>query len=452
LKEYAASGLIASSVCKVYLLESSRGFRYHFATVPALQPSRARHVAVGFTLLLAAIAYLDRICISTAAPAIGADLGLSDAEMGFVFSAFTLAYALFEVPSGWFADRFGARVTLTRIVIWWSAMTAATGLAGGLVSLLAVRLLFGVGEAGMFPATARAFARWLPAAERGRAFGLLIMTAALGGAAAQPLVVALLRQMSWRQAFPIFGSLGVLWAVAWWRWFRDDPAEHGGVNATELATILAGRREMPHHEPVPWGLVVRNRTLFALCVMYGAGIYGWYFYLTWLPTYLLRARGFDLSHVGWLAALPLVAIAAGVFTGGWLSDLLARRWGSRAGRRAPGLVGFPLAAVAVTAAVLTPSPILSAWFLAAAAGLAALGVAPAWAVCLEIGGPHAGVVAGAMNTFGNLGGTLSPTVVGLSLGRWNSWSAPLASVALFYLVAAVAWLAIDPAKRVEVGG
>src|SRR5436190_1082463 len=122
------------------------------------------------------------------------------------------------------------------------------------------------------------------------------------------------------------------------------------------------------------------------------------------------------------------------------------------GRRAPGLVGFPLAAVAVTAAVLTPSPILSAWFLAAAAGLAALGVAPAWAVCLEIGGPHAGVVSGAMNTFGNLGGTLSPTVVGLSLGRWNSWNAPLASVALFYLVAAVALLAIDPAKRVEVGG
>src|SRR2546429_471512 len=135
------------------------------ARVPALQPSRARHVAVGFTLLLAAIAYLDRICISTAAPAIGADLGLSDAEMGFVFSAFTLAYALFEVPSGWFADRFGARVTLTRIVIWWSVMTAATGLATGFVPLLAVRLLFGVGEAGMFPATARAFARWLPAGE-----------------------------------------------------------------------------------------------------------------------------------------------------------------------------------------------------------------------------------------------------------------------------------------------
>src|SRR5437773_4835740 len=184
-------------------------------------PSRARHTAVGFTLALAAIAYLDRICISTAAPAIGADLGLSDAEMGFVFSAFTLAYALFEVPSGWFADRFGARVTLARIVIWWSVMTAATGLATGFVSLLAVRLLFGVGEAGMFPATARAFARWLPAGERGRAFGLLIMTAALGGAASQPLVVGLLQHMGWRLVVPLFGSLGGVWAVAWWGWLRE---------------------------------------------------------------------------------------------------------------------------------------------------------------------------------------------------------------------------------------
>jgi len=417
-----------------------------------LAPSRARHTAVGFTLALAAIAYLDRICISTAAPAIRAELGLGDAEMGFVFSAFTLAYALFEVPSGWFADRFGARVTLARIVIWWSVMTAATGLATGFVSLLAVRLLFGVGEAGMFPATARAFARWLPAGERGRAFGLLIMTAALGGAASQPLVVGLLQHMSWRLVFPLFGSLGVLWAVAWWRWFRDDPAEHPGVNPAELAVIVAERGTLPHHEPVPWALVARNRTLLALCLMYGAGIYGWYFYLTWLPTYLLRARGFDLSHVGWLAALPLVAIAGGVFTGGWLSDVLARRWGARAGRRAPGVVGFPLAALAVATAVSTSNALLSAWLLAAGAGLAALGVAPAWAVCLEIGGPHAGVVSGAMNTFGSLGGTLSPAVVGLSLGAWRSWDAPLASVAVLYLVAAGAWLAIDPARRVALDG
>jgi MFS transporter, ACS family, glucarate transporter len=160
-------------------------------------PTRTRHVVVGWTLVVGAIAYLDRVCISTAAPAIRSELGLSDAEMGLVFSAFTFAYALAEVPSGWFADRFGARVTLTRIVVWWSVLTAATGLAGGFPSLVLLRFLFGVGEAGMFPAIARAFGRWLPAAERGRAFGLAIMTAAIGGALTQPLVVALLERISW---------------------------------------------------------------------------------------------------------------------------------------------------------------------------------------------------------------------------------------------------------------
>jgi sugar phosphate permease len=413
-------------------------------------PTRVRHVVVAWTLAIAAIAYLDRICISTAAPAIRAELGLSDGDMGLVFSAFTLAYALFEVPSGWFADRFGARITLTRIVVWWSVLTALTGLAGGLASLLVVRFLFGAGEAGMFPASARAFGRWLPQGERGRAFGLALMTAALGGALTQPLVVALLNRTSWRVAFAVFGSVGFVWAIGWWRWFRDEPGDHPAVNPTELRLIVADRGEILHHESVPWGLMVRNPTLRALCLMYAAGIYGWYFYITWLPTYLLRARGFDLSQVGWLAALPLLSIAGGVFLGGWGSDRLASRLGSRRGRRIMGLTGFPLAAAAAVVAVLTPSPLLSAGLFGAAAGLAALGIAPAWAVCVEVGGAHAGVVSGAMNMFGNLGGALSPLVIGFSLERFGSWQAPLLSVAALYVVAAVLWLAIDPGKRIVI--
>ena len=413
-------------------------------------PTRARHVVVAWTLAIAAVAYLDRICISTAAPAIRAELGLSDGDMGLVFSAFTLAYALFEVPSGWFADRFGARLTLTRIVVWWSVLTALTGLAGGLASLLVIRFLFGAGEAGMFPASARAFGRWLPQGERGRAFGLALMTAALGGALTQPLVVALLTRTSWRVAFAVFGSVGFVWAIGWWRWFRDEPGDHPAVNPTELRLIVADRGEILHHESVPWGLMVRNPTLRALCLMYAAGIYGWYFYITWLPTYLLRARGFDLSQVGWLAALPLLSIAGGVFLGGWGSDRLASRLGSRRGRRIMGLTGFPLAAAAAVVAVLTPSPLLSAGLFGAAAGLAALGIAPAWAVCVEVGGAHAGVVSGAMNMFGNLGGALSPLVIGFSLERFGSWQAPLLSVAALYIVAAVLWLEIDPGKRIVI--
>src|SRR5262245_65675178 len=171
-------------------------------------PHGTRHRMVALTLALIAVAYLDRVCIAIAAPTIKAELGLSDWQMGVVFSAFTFAYALFEIPSGWLADRFGGRITLTGLVLWWSALTAATGLAGGLGSLLVLRFLFGVGEAGMFPGAARAFARWLPPGERGRAFGLTLMTAALGGALTQPVVVALLGRGGWRGAVASFGGGG----------------------------------------------------------------------------------------------------------------------------------------------------------------------------------------------------------------------------------------------------
>jgi len=419
------------------------------AAAPTVAATRVRHGVLGFTLALTAVAYLDRVCIATAAPVMKADLALSDAQMGYVFSAFTFAYALFEVPSGWLADRFGARLMLTRIVIWWSAMTAATGVVGGFASLFAVRFLFGMGEAGTFPSIARAYGRWLPARERGRAFGLALMTGALGGALTQPLVVSLLRLVHWRLTFPLFGAAGVLWAAAWYRWFRDDPHQHAAVNAAELQLL----EPPPHgrataHAAVPWAGLLRNRSLLVLCVMYGAAIYGWYFYITWLPTYLQRARGFDLQQAGWLAALPLFSIAGGVSLGGWLSDVLTHRWGVRAGRRAPGLVGLPLAALAVIAAVMTPSPGAAAGLLAAAAGLAALGVSPAWAVCLEIGGRHAGVVSGTMNTFGNLGGALSPVVFGQSLQAWGHWDLPLLSVAGCYLVAAACWLGVDPREAI----
>ncbi|HUI05883.1 MAG TPA: MFS transporter [Verrucomicrobiae bacterium] len=411
-------------------------------TAPA---TRARYGVLGFTLLLAAIAYLDRVCISTAAPVMETDLGLNDAQMGYVFSAFTFAYALMEVPSGWLADRFGPRLMLTRIVIWWSVMTAATGWAAGFASLFVIRMLFGVGEAGCFPSMSRAFVRWLPAREHGRAFGLAVMTGALGGAVTQPLVVWMLGRVHWRHTFPIFGTVGLVWAAAWFWWFRDDPHNHQSVNEAELGLI--GTPPPAPHERVPWNSLLSNRSVWAVCFMYFGVIYGWYFFLTWMPTYLMRARGFDLKHAGWLSSLPLIGIATGVLCGGLVSDALVRRWGLKAGRRATGLIGPPLAAVCIVAGVRTTNPIAAAWLLALAALLAALAVAPGWAVCLEIGGRHAGVVSGAMNTFGNLGGAISPLVVGEWLQRRGAWDLPLLTVAGCYLLAAVCWLGINPAER-----
>ncbi|MGH7899743.1 MAG: MFS transporter [Candidatus Binatia bacterium] len=411
-------------------------------------PSRTRHVMLAWILVAAGIAYLDRVCIATAAPAIKAELALSDSEMGLVFSAFTLAYALFEIPAGSLADRFGARMTLSRVVVWWSFFTAATGLASGLGSLLALRFLFGMGEAGMFTGAAQAFGRWLPIAERGRAFGFTLMTAAFGGAISQPLVVFLLGHMSWRGAFAVFGSVGVFWAAGWWWWFRDDPAAHRGVNAGELELITSGRGSFEQAEPVGLGTVFRNRSVLALCASHFCAAYGWYFYLTWLPSYLMRARGLDLSAVGWLAALPLLGIGFGSLLGGWLSDRIVRRFGARRGRRILPLLGHPLAAAAVVAALFTPDATASALLFSLAAGLGAFGVSCAWAAAVDIGGAQAGVVSGAMNMLGNFGGTLCPLVIGYSLDRLGAFEPSLLLVALMYLVAAAGWLAIDPDDRI----
>jgi len=410
--------------------------------VSALPATRARHVVLAFALAITAISYLDRVCISMTAPFMQKDLGLSDAEMGLVFSAFTLAYSVFEIPAGWLADRFGPRFMMTRVVIWWSLFTALTGVAGGFVSLLLVRLMFGMGEAGVFPGLSRAFSRWLPETWRGNAFGLAIMTALVGGALTQVLTAELLGTLHWhwRTIFFVYAATGIVWAAVWFVWFRDDPHHHRSVNEAELKLI--GTRPPEAHPRVPWSSLVRDRSMLLLCGMYFSVIYGWYFFLTWMPKYLLKARGFDLRATGWFAMLPLLCMAAGVALGGRFSDRLVVKFGRRWGRRIPGLIGLPLAAMLMLAAITTSEARASAYLFAIAAGLATFGVAPAWAACLDIGGQHAGVVTGTMNTFGNLGGTAMPLLMGLCLDWWDSWNISLMTVAFFYLVSAVCWLGI----------
>ena len=227
-----------------------------------MTPSRARFTLLRFAFALSVVTYLDRVCIATAATSIRQELRLTAVQMGWVFSAFTLAYAIFEIPSGWLGDTVGPRKVLTRIVLWWSVFTMATGAAWNYVSLLAFRFLFGAGEAGAFPNASRSFSQWFPARERGRAHGIIFMGTRLGGALAPPLAVALIAAIGWRASFWIFGSLGVFWAVLWWRWFRDDPARHAGVNAAELGKIESGRRidTAPSLRPADFLRLLRNRT------------------------------------------------------------------------------------------------------------------------------------------------------------------------------------------------
>ena len=412
-------------------------------------PSRVRGKVLAFTFALTVITYLDRVCVSAAAPAIMRELHLSLLEMSAVFSAFTLAYSIFEIPSGWLGDRRGPRRVLTRIVLWWSAFTMLTGGARGFHSLVAIRFLFGAGEAGAFPNIIRSFARWFPVRERGRASGIMFLGSRLGGMLSAPIALLLIARIGWRLSFVVFGSIGVVWAAAWAWWYRDEPSDHPGVNAQELAWIgqdaTSGDAVAPR---TPWAELLISRNVWAICAMYSAYGYGLYFYLTWLPTYLVSELGFSALRSGFFASLPFLLAGLADVTGGWLTDRLARQYGLRTARCGLGFMAFATTASLLFASTLTPSPTVKALLLSLALGSADLALSACWAAPLDVAAAHAGVITGFMNTFGNLGGLLCPLVVGWAVERQHSWTLPFHITAAVYAAGALAWLAIDPDRRI----
>src|SRR6267142_6022767 len=226
-------------------------------TVPTQTPTGVRHLVIVFAVALAVVTYIDRVCISQAAPLITRDLGFTKEQMGYVFSAFTLAYAVFEIPGGYLGDRMGARRVLMRIVIWWSFFTAATGWAFNFGSITATRFLFGAGEAGCFPNLTKAFTTWLPQEERVRAQGITWMSARWGGAFTPYLVYQTFQLMSWQHAFELFGALGVVWALFFYRWYRDNPRDNPRVNAAELRLMRGSDELAGGHGNVPWAKFIR---------------------------------------------------------------------------------------------------------------------------------------------------------------------------------------------------
>lgn len=228
---------------------------------------RVRYKVVAFAVAMAAITYLDRVSISTLAPAIMRDLRISRVQMGYIFTAFPISYALFEIPTAWWGERVGTRRVLARIVAWWSAFTAATGAVTSYPIMLAVRFLFGAGEAGAWPNAAKAFSRWIPAVELGRVQGMFFMSAHLTGGLAPGIVLILESYLGWRGVFPVLGAIGFLWTMAWYRWYRDDPSEHAQVQAPELALIVAGRRDGEGHDHKgAWKALSGNPSAWWLCL------------------------------------------------------------------------------------------------------------------------------------------------------------------------------------------
>jgi ACS family glucarate transporter-like MFS transporter len=404
-------------------------------------------------LLLAALAsgitYLDRVCLSAAAPAIMAELGLSDMQMAYAFGVFALAYGLFEIPMGWLGDRLGQRKMLTRIVACWSAFTALTGMVWGYWPLVAVRFAFGAAEAGAFQSIARALARWFHSSDLGRVTGIMWMGARFGGAIAPPLATLLIRWLGWRFAFTVFGLVGAVWCLVFWREYRDDPAQHPAAKAADLAYIRKDSSPPGPQSAVrtPWKRLFLSGNLWAIFWMYFGTSYGFWFLLTWLPTYLIRQHKLSAERSGFYAALPLAVGGVSCLIGGVLSDWLALRLGSLLwGRRLVGLGGYLLAAGGFAAASLVQKPLAAILCLTLAEAGLDLAVPVAWAACLEVGGIFGGTATGFMNAGSSISAFISPLAAAWLYTKFGSFDAMFMSAAGVYLISGLLWLKIDATK------
>ena len=415
------------------------------------KPTHARHRVVLFAIGLAIITYIDRSCIGQTAPKIQAELHFSKVQMGYVFAAFAWAYALFEIPGGWMGDWLGPRRVLLRIVSWWSVMTAVMGWMWNLPSMVTANFLFGAGEAGCFPNLTKVFTTWLPPHERVRAQGILWMCARWGGAFTPMLVVWMLHWVTWRQAFQIFGVLGIVWAVLFFRWFRDDPRPHPAVNAAELALLAGSIKHDPGHGHVPWRKLLTCPSVWLLWIQYFCLTYTFWFYVFWLPTYLRESRHLSEASAARLASFPLLFGGIGCAVGGFLAARVARWFGSvKTARRAMASFGCLSAAVLLYVHTGIQDPF---WAMVAM-GFASFGndlVMPnAWGACMDIGGKYAGTLSGSMNMMGNLAGGAAPVVAGYLLRATNNnWMVPIHVMAAIYLVGVVCWLLLDPVTPLE---
>ncbi len=444
---------------------------------PAELPTWSRYIVLAFLAAMAFILYLDRGCINQAAPIIKKEMGLSNTQLTVIFGAFALAYGVFEIPAGWWGDRYGSRRILTRIVVWWSLFTALTGAAWGFGTLIVIRFLFGAGEAGALPNSARVLRGWFPDSSRGLAQGFVTTAMLIGGAAAPLASQWLIDRVEWRWCFVVFALVGVAWASAFYTWFRDDPADHPATNEAERRLIATGRKPRKPavaaedalaadlalekgeiHGPIPWNRVIpcANIWLLGAVMITMSAIYE--VLSSWYPTYLQDGRGASEVLSSRLASLVLAAGAFGAFFGGWLTDWLVQKTGSRRwGRTAQAVVGAGLAALGILASIWTDSTEAASAFVALAAFGVQLQLPSWWASATQVSGRHLGALFGMMNMMGMFGRIIFNFFIGgfadwrKSLGYTGraQWDPALYAYVAVALIGMVLWSLINPEKTVE---
>jgi len=409
------------------------------------KPTRVRHTILGMVVLVYFITYLDRVLLSNALPKIQKDFGFDLITLGLIQSCYQWAYALFQIPGGWFGDRMGPRVALASVVLWWSVLTFITGFSASVTMLMVCLFLIGMGEAGAFPIANRALSRWMLPGERGFAQGATHAGSRLAGALTPVLVAALIAQYTWHMPFFLFGAVGIVWAVVWFWYYRDVPAEHASVNAGERDKIVAALGSPKGRPPIPWKMILSSRQMWTVAAMYFCYGYALNVFLAYFPKYLEAERHYSAADIGLFASLPLAFGVVGDILGGVISDAIIHRTGRiKFARQSVAIVGFLIAAVCCPLAVWQQDRLISALLFGLTVFGLELVVGNAWAVTLDIGGSFAGSCSAVMNFVGNLGGAIMATVT-VFIVKYAGW--PMA----FYVVAGLSVLGALLFSQIDAG-
>ncbi len=425
------------------------------SSIPSTQPTGIRWRILFLLLLISIVTYIDRVNISVTARHMMPALGLTDIQMGWIFSAFVLGYALFQVPGGWMGDRWGPRRVLTFAVIWWSIFTALTAIAptlplvnliGILGSLMVVRFLIGIGEAAALPNFNRAVANWHPPRERGLSIGITIGGIGIGSALTPPVTAWIMVNYGWQTAFYAAGLLGLVIALLWYWYARDFPRQHPHVNDAEVAIIEGndqGKGDAQKTDHVPWKAILTTPTVWWLTISYTCLGYVAYIYMSWFYLYLVNVRGFAILQGAFFASAPFIAMTIFCPLGGWVTDRLAEKYGINFGRASVGGTGMILAALFIIIGANVEAPYVAIGFLSLGAGWLYFTVGPFWSATTDLSKPYAGTLSGLMNTGANLGGTLSPTLTPWIADTYG-WPVALGLAAGIAFLGGLCWFFIRP--------
>jgi ACS family glucarate transporter-like MFS transporter len=416
---------------------------------------RLRWTMIFWMFVISAVSYLDRNNLSIAAGAIKLSFGLTDVQLGGVFSAFALGYALSQPFAGRIADALGPHRTIAFAIIWWGIFTTLTPLVPpsvphALLLLIAVRLLLGVGESVIYPASNRLVSTWIPSSERGLANGLIFAGVGVGGGIAPPLITWIVTTFGWHWAFYVSALVGVAVGAVWLLVVRDEPSQHPNITAQERGYIAAGLPAHATHAVKPrWRDVIGDRQVITLTLSYFCFGYVAYIFFSWFFLYLSSVRGLNLKASALLATLPFIAMTVFSTLGGILSDRLATRYDDRVGRCLVAAGAMIAAGLFVGAATRVSDPVLASLVLAGGAGSLYVAQSAYWTLSAGIGGRASGAVSGVINMGAQLGGVVTASTTPI-IAHAFGWTASFLVAAVLAFAGGLAWLLVDPTHRLSV--